>query len=461
MNFPGINETVPVQDLMRLNDMLRKSGDVGYQTPASISGAGSLSALVPQSLEASLASATFTMNEIALWKNIPKVKVGSTVHEYNVIKEHGLDLSPYMAEGGIPAMNKTEYERKFLKVKYLSEMRQITDVASTINPLVGPNPTALAEETERGTIRLMSKLERELWHGDEDANALGFDGVIKQISAEPKSVVDMRGASLTAARLQETLSDVYAAPFYGSPDCIYVEPRVHGDLINSTVQFGRHDQLKVSDGSSFTFGAQQLNIMAPYGSVPVKAAPFLFNSWDAPAAASGHGLAAATVKSIANPVDAASLFVAADAGEYWYKIVPVSNSAGYGAAVQTAKATIVAGKSTVITMHAHATADFFRVYRSPVGSQAGKHQFIGQMSNSNPGTSEDVFTDINAVIPGTSSVVMIKHDPNYLQVVRLLDYLRRPLAEVQTTRPFLLMMFLSCVVKIPSKMRVLKNVGIA
>ena len=81
MNFPGHNEVVPVQDLLRLNDMLRKSGDIGYQTPAGL-GNGSLSALVPQSLESSLASATFTMNEIQLWKNIPKVKVGQVVHEY-------------------------------------------------------------------------------------------------------------------------------------------------------------------------------------------------------------------------------------------------------------------------------------------------------------------------------------------------------------------------------------------
>lgn len=466
MNLPGINDVVPVEDLMRLNDMLRKAGaDVGYQSTSGLgAAAGSLSALVPQSLENTLASATFTMDAVQLYKDLPKVRVGQTLHEYNVIKEHGMDLSPYMAEGGIPSMNRAEYERKFIKIKYLAEMREISDVASTINPLSGPNPTALAEETERGTVRLMSKLERELWHGDESSNALAFDGVIKQISAESESVIDMRGASLTAAKLQEILSGVYAAPFYGSPDCIYMEPRVHGDLIQSTVERGRHDQLQLRDGSALTFGAQNLSVMAPYGSVPIKAAPFLFNSWDCPSQASGHGLAAPTVKAAANPPDASSKFAAGDAGAYFYKIVAVSNTKGYSGSVLVGGANglaIAAGDIVNITMDKHAEADFFRVYRGQkdVASATSTFKFIGQFANSNPGTSEDVFTDSNAVIPGTSSVVMIKRDPQYLQIVRLLDFLRRPLAEVKTTRPFLLMMFASLAVKLPQKMRVLKNVG--
>ena len=100
MNIPGINEMVPVEDLQKLNEALRKSTTAGYQTPAGTSGAGSLSPLIPQSLENVLASATYSMDAVQLWRNMPKVQVGQTVHEYNVIKDHGLDISPFMAEGG-------------------------------------------------------------------------------------------------------------------------------------------------------------------------------------------------------------------------------------------------------------------------------------------------------------------------------------------------------------------------
>ena len=77
MNIPQSNEMMNVEDLVRLNDVLKKSGTVGYQTGAGTAGgdAGNLSPLVPQSIEGSLASATYTMNELSLWSMIPKTPV--------------------------------------------------------------------------------------------------------------------------------------------------------------------------------------------------------------------------------------------------------------------------------------------------------------------------------------------------------------------------------------------------
>jgi len=459
MNFPGANDVVPVADLMRLNEMLRKSGTVGYQTPTAFgSDAGSLSQLIPQSLESTLASATFTMNEIVLWKNIAKVAVGQTVHEYNVVKEHGLDLSPYMAEGGVPAMNRSEYERRFLKIKFMAERREITDIASTVNPLMGPNATALAEETERGTLRLMQKVERELWHGDESVNSLGFDGIIKQIGDESASVTDLQGATLSAQDLQDVLADVYAAPRYGAPDCIYMEPRAHASLINQTVATGRHDQLRVTDASTFTFGAKNLNIMSPYGSVPVKSAPFLFNQFEAPSAASGDGAPAQPTITSATLVAGGNF--AAGGEKYNYSVVGVSNSNGYSTpSATTADVTPAAGnKSVDVLIAKQSGVDFWKIYRK--SDQTGESGLVMIGAIANDPTQATTFTDKNDNLPNTSTVVMVKHSPDVLRFARLLDYLRRPLAEVQTTRPFLLMLFGAPIVAVPSKCHIIKNVGI-
>ncbi len=462
MNVPGINDMVPVEDLAKLNEALRKSTTAGYQTTSGVIGsdAGSLSPLVPQSLENVLASATYSMDAIQLWRNIPKIQVGQTVHEYNVIKDHGMDLSPFMAEGEVPAANKSEYERKFVKIKYMAELREITDIASTINPLVGPNPTALAEETERGTLRLMQKVERELWHGDESVNALGFDGIIKQISADSKSVTDRAGDAATPEFLQELLSDVFAAPRYGAPDTIYVEPKIHGDLIKQTNDLGRFNTISQSSGS-FTFGAGDLKIMGPYGPIAVKAAPFLFNSWDAPSEASG-------AKAPGNPSIAAA---AADpaagegvvpAGDYFYKIVAVSNALGYSAPVTLAnKVTVAANKKVEVSCTPNQGADnvdFFRVYRSDKDGAATTCKLIGQIKANGLATVK--FQDTNAKVPGTSDIVMVKHSPDVMRFARLLDFIRRPLAEVKTTRPFLLMLFGAPIVSVPSKCHVIKNVGL-
>lgn len=459
MNIPGINEMVPVEDLQKLNEALRKSTTAGYQTPASVTGAGSLSPLIPQSLENVLASATYSMDAVQLWRNMPKVQVGQTVHEYNVIRDHGLDISPFMAEGGVPAANKSEYERKFVKIKYMAELREITDVASTINPLVGPNPTALAEETERGTLRLMQKLERELWHGDESVNGLGFDGVIKQISDESKSVSDAEGKMVTPKFLQELLSDVFAAPRYGAPDTIYVEPRIHGALIKQTNDFGRFNTISQSDGS-FTFGAGDLKIMGPYGPIAVKAAPFLFNSWDAPAEGSGANSKKPGVAGLA--ADGGKL----GAGDYHYKVIAVSNATGYSDAATlldqaNAEAPIAVGANQKVTLTitrngAAGDTDFYRIYRSTAGGGAASCKLIGQIKDSGGNTT--TFVDDGSSVPNASSIVMVKHDPSIMRFARLLDFIRRPLAEVKTTRPFLLMLFGAPIVSVPSKCHVIKNV---
>lgn len=468
MNLPDLNSMVPVADLNNLNDALRKSTSAGYQTPAGVDSSASLSPLMPQSMENVLASATYSMEAVQLWRNIPKIQVGQTVHEYNVIKDHGLDLSPFMAEGGKPAANKSEYERKFVKIKYMAEMREITDVASTINPLVGPNPTALAEETERGTLRLMQKVERELWHGDESANALGFDGVIKQISSNSDSVTDQAGSAATPKFLQELLSEVFAAPRYGAPDTIYVEPRIHGDLIKQTNDFGRFNTMSQSNGS-FTFGAGDLKIMGPYGPISVKAAPFLFNSWDAPSAGSlGEGAPGAPSVT-ATAAGAGSKFAAADAGDYHYKIVAVSNAKGYSAAVQldtdantggAQPITVAAGNSVTLTISGGANGvDFYRIYRSAKDGAVGSEKLIGQIKAEADKSAS--FVDANGTRPNTSSIVMVKHDPSVLRFARLLDFIRRPLAEVATTRPFLLMLFGAPIVSVPSKCHVINNVGLS
>ena len=59
----------------------------------------------------------------------------------------------------------------------------------------------------------------------------------------------------------------------------------------------------------------------------------------------------------------------------------------------------------------------------------------------------------------SSNIVFAQHTPDAMQFVRLLDLIRRPLAETSTIRPFLLMLFGSPVVKLPRKMFVLEQAG--
>lgn len=491
MNFPAINDSIPVEDLAKLNESLRKAlpdpvgAEARYQTAAGMS-AGSLSPLIPQSIENVLASATHTMNEIVLWKNIPKVNVSQNLHEYVVIKDHGFDVDPFIGEGGGSesefATNASSYERKSVKIKYMAERRQVSDVASLIG-LIGDNRQAIAEETERGTLSLMRKVEKQIWHGDEDINSLAFNGIIKQVERTgarnndgsgadfSKFQYDLEGKAPTPLLLQEILGEIYSAPNYGRPDTIYVEPRIHAELIKQATEHGRHDQFMVQQQSSgLTFGAAQLSIMAPYGAVPVVAAPFLFKSEALPLGGFGAGKPATPAFVAGNDATAAasakSKFKAADAGVYKYAIVAV-NSKGFSESLKSSAVTVAAGDKVSMAVAQDNNVTYYRIYRTAmvaVGQTPDDITFklIAEVPAAElQAQGGKTFSDFNITRHNCSHIVFAQHDGNIMEFARLLDFIRRPLAEVSAVKPFLLMLFGSPIVKVPSKMFVVRNAGVS
>lgn len=482
MNIPAHNEMVNVEDLVRLNDVLRKSGTVGYQTGAVPDSAASLSPLVPQSIEGSLASATYTMNELSLWSMIPKTPVSNTLHEYVVVNEHGFDVDPFIGEGGGAesdfVTNNSQYERKSVRIKYMAERRQISDVASLVG-LIGDNRQALSEETMRGTMSLMRKVERQLWYGNEDLQEKGFDGIIKQVrTGAPNNVLDLDGSAPTPLLLQEALGEVYSAPNFGKPDCIYVEPRQHAELIKQSVESGRHDQFRVQNGSQgLTFGNANLSIMSPYGAVPVKAAPFLHFASRMPSSGFGSLAPDAPSFSVApanNAAQAGSKFQAADEGDYIYAVIAVGDQ-GYsapliadGVGANVAKVSVSQEDSVTFTIAASGRARgssqaprYYRIYRSKADGDLSSMRLIKEIVASDNAVT--LVTDLNDGADGQkydcSPIIFAQHDPNVMEFVRLLDFIRRPLAETASVKPFLLMLFGSPVVKVPTKMFMLDNCG--
>jgi hypothetical protein len=453
-------------EMSALMGQLRK-GDVGYQTPLVPAGgnqaANNLSPLVPQQLQQTLSIATSSMADLKLWPMLAKTPAMNTVVEYNRVLKHGAELSPFIAEGGTAALNRSQYEKVAVQIRYLAEKREVSDVASFVN-LVGPSPDAIAEETRRGTEALLRRVEKELFHGDSSLNNLAWDGIIKQIK-DGGNVADLRGAAPSAVYLSEILGALYSAPFYGMISSILVTPRVLSELIKQTVHSGRHDQIQVS-GQSLTFGANELSITGPYGPVKVIACPFLErHDRIAPIAGSSsvfEGTVVTPTISVqpTSPVDAASKFVAADVGTYYYRVVPVGND-GIGVPVDTNAVTLAAGDKVTFTIaqaDANSSVKFYKIYRSAKdAANADGALLVGEIANAGANT---VFNDLNAKVAGSSDIVFINSAPDYMEYFQMLSLIRRPLAQVRTTHPFLLMMFGAPAVKLPSKMFVVSNAGV-
>lgn len=444
-----------------------QKGTVGYQTPLVPQGgsqtAANISPLVPQQLAQTLSIATSSMNDLKLWPMLAKVQAQNTVVEYNRVLSHGGQHSPFISEGGNGILNRSTYEKVATKIRYLAERREVTDQASMVN-IIGPSADAIAEETRRGTENLLQRLELNLFHADETKDSNAFNGIIKQI-VDGGNTSDLRGKAPTALYLSEILGHLYSAPLYGMVTHIMVTPRILSELIKQTVHHGRHDQIQVNSGQ-ITFGASSLSITGPYGPVQVVSAPFL-ERHDRIAPALGSSsvfegtLAAPTLQAnAAAAVAASSKFVAADTGEYIYRVVAVGTN-GISAPVDTNAVDVdAAGKRVTFTIrHAdHSNVKYLRVYRSAKGAaDANGALLIDEVAVSGQDT---VITDNNVNIPGSSDILFLNFSPDYMCYYQMLSLVRRPLAQISTTFPFLLMMFGAPAVKLPTKMFVARNAGV-
>ena len=469
--FPNANALVPVEELLALNEALRKSATIGYQTPAGTTGGatGNLSPLVAQSIEGTLTSTTFTQKALVFWPMLPKTQIGQTVHEYSRVIEHGQDVDPFIGEGGAGTDSESKYDRKFVRVKYLAERKTVTDV-STMVGLIGSNPAALAEATEKGTISLLKKLELALLFSKDTLSAKHWHGVIPQIiDGAPENVTDARGKTVTPNLLQFILGELCAPPRYGEPDVILVDTKAHTALVNYANQFGRHDQLQAANGV-VTYGPPGLQITGPFGPVPIKAVPFLLRDF-APSATASSATAPATPTfavdgggTVASAV-AGSKWVADDVGEYVYKFVAVStddDAGGYSAPLTSSAVTIAAAGDAPSFEVSHPNgADYLRIYRSTKGGAASTCKLIDEIPvNTDGAHSKTAWTDLNEWLPGTSCILLLQMSSDTIEFVRLLDFIRRPLPVPKTVNTFLLMLFGAPIVKVPTKGWLIKNAGV-
>ena len=529
-----INQTVQVNELANLNEVLRRNaqtyqaqiakasapgniagvfnpgvaGSAGYQDAAVTAGAGSLAPLVPQSIEQTLASATYTLNDLKLWQMIPKVQVSNTLHEYAVINEHGLDLDPFIQEGGGSSSDfgtsNSSYERKSVKIKYMAERRQVSDVASLVG-IIGANPNAVAEETERGTLSLLRKVESQLFHGNEDTNALGFDGLLKQVSrtgslqengqralSDNQLDLALNGAAgqLNPETLQSVLGELTSSPRFGKPDFIMCEPRIYSSLIRDSIADGRHDSMMLvnyGDRGVQTYGAgPNIHIMGPMGPVPVISSTFLNNQFAAPTASSGAAGIVSLVRAnivlaeVAQPANFTGE-TAFDGSAVVYKVVAVNNK-GYSAPITFTGLGAADAGGTISPSNAQAVefalteafvADalqtdpnaYLRIYRSTQGGAASSCVLVQEISiakfkdGANPyGAGVRKFQDWGDNIVGGGNVLIGQMTQDNIEFARLLDFLRKPLASVSAAQQFMLMLFGSPVVKTPKKNFVLRNV---
>lgn len=436
---------------------LRKALYAGSDVVNPGTAAGEGFPLRMQSLESSLKNLTFEMDEIKIFKTIPKVPATNTVEEFNRLISYSkagakrFNLG-WMTEGDLPEEEDSTYERVTTLVKYLGVTGRVTHVANTIRAAHG---NVIAMETMNKTMEMLKLLENAIFFGNSDLIPEQIDGLDKQISdAAPDNVVDMRGGSMTEDAMNDILlrirdnfgvaTDGYFATgaFADLAKQVYDRQRfayapAPGVLGATVTAFqGQHGKINLHD--HVFFGEGGLVLAGGLGRTDKRAlAPTI------------------TVQPVAG-ANPSSKFVVADAGTYIYKIV-AGNRYGLSTPVTTASVAVVSGDGVTFTVaDGGQGTTFYEVYRTTPGGSAANAKLMTRVKRTG---ATQVITDLNGDIPGTSKGFVVMQNARSFSWAQLLPMTRIPLATVDTSIRWAQVIYGALKVYAPAKNVVIKNIG--
>lgn len=447
-----------------------KAGEVGYQTPEVTAGGdnGSYSPLVAQSIDTTYTTLSYSAEDLSLFKMIPRGKAVQTVHQYMVNVSHGQRLNIFIQESGVAGTGNAKWRRESLRLKFMAAKRQVSDVASAVGLVAGSN--VLAIETQEAVLHLLGEMERTIAFGDSSVNPLSFDGILKQLEDKaPGNIVDLNGATPTLDNISDMLYKYNADPYYAKTDGIFVEPKIFGALNRQNRAAGRHDNAQPIPGAYV--GVPHIAVMGPKGYVPIYMAPFLNNRRPLPLNADGDDFRDTGEGELADipavpaldvqpaaAFNAASQFDAAHEGIYTYWIEAIGEK-GNSIILESDPVTVSIDDRVSLTIKGDGlTAPkplFHRVYRSSVDGDYSTAVMLFEV-NYVDGV-DTVVIDDNAVLENTSPILGLQLTGDVLQYVKLMDMIRRPLAQVVSAVPWQVMTFGGLAMKAASKCWALTN----
>lgn len=435
-------------------EQLQKALSAGYQNPRHDGG----NALRVESLEATLRILTFSQGHVKLWKDIPKLPAFSTSEEYTVQTNYGGESGSFTREGELPQVQDASYERRVELVKYLGTQREVTHPATLVRNAYG---NIIARETQNGAVWLMERLERSLFRGQASVIPESFDGIDEQILRDPKAaannVLDLRGGVLTEDAIEEMTNIIIEN--YGIPSALYLAPRAHSDM---SKQFYARQRGGFGEREGrIGYAAKVMETNA--GDVALRGDIFLRSGKNnsvktAPVSATSvRSATAPTVAGVAG-ADASSIFLAADAGTYQYKVSAINRFGESAGAQEAGGVAVVAGDGVALTITDGGGSDpatGYSIYRSVAGGAAGTEEHVIDIPRDGATT---VWTDINQYLPGTSRSYMLQMSLQSMSFRQLAPMMKIPLATLAASIRWMQLIYGTPIVYAPQKNGIFLNV---
>jgi hypothetical protein len=331
---------------------------------------------------------------------------------------------------------------------------------SLIRPAHG---NVIAQETVNGTAWLLRQLERALFVGDSSLIPEQFDGLLPLITAgAPNAALntfDLRGGPLTEDIINDGALVVKTEPNYGRATDLYLPDGGFADLAK---QFYPAQRFNVPP-AGWQGGMVGMNIQGFYSQFgPIKFNPDLFLQFG-PGVGTAVGDAAKRPSALTEdtaPVaapDAASQFIASDAGDYNYQCTAINRYGRSAPLAMTADTTVAAGdKVTMIVADGAVTGTAVEVYRSPKDGASGTERLMTVVAR---GGATTTIVDLNADLPGTGKAVLIQQNLEFFSVKQLAPFVKIPLATIDTSVRWMQLIYLALTVYSPGKAVIFKNLG--
>lgn len=446
-----------------------------------VSGAG----LKVESLDKMLKTLTYKEADIIFWRKVPKKTAYNTVEEYVQQTSYGVAGGAFMGEGGLPRSNDPAYVRRAELIKYMGVTMSVSHQMQLTNQIGG---TAMQKASQAGTMHLMKEADRALFYANDEADPLEFNGLYAQHERNSEYagnfdayqdgplVIDLRGDYLKPGHLEDGALGI--VNHHGSPNYFLSAPSVLNDFAKTTYDTARVNLNAQSQ--EITVGNQITAFASQFGRIPLQydkfaaAAPFKYLNSPAdrpevPQKPIADGVAPATAVADAN-----GRFTG-QAGDYLYAVVAKNNAGESQLTLLTAARLAVAGGQSVDLKFTDGGAGStnlgttsYRIYRSeknPVGDVTKVPFYpiftvnVQKLGGGYDGGLAGTVRDRNRFIANTEQAAMLEFSNEVLEYAQLLPMMRMPLAQIDTSSRFALLLYGSLLMYNPGKAVRFINIG--
>jgi hypothetical protein len=393
-------------------------------------------ALRRESLEASLLVTVQQMEHFVLFNLLDKTPATATVDEWT--QKRGIGGIPGSGAVGeladIPE-NTSDFKRKVGKVKFLKDRRRVS-VEAEVQSQSGL-ADAIAEETDSGTLKLLTDAEYLMIYGDEDMQPNELDGLKKIMEAVGGDhVLDLGGNELSSdgSEFLDSAELIWRQGNWGRATDYFCSGPIQTDINRKL-----HPQFRVmQDGNQATVakGAIVKRVTTQFGDIEAHPDPFIEESqppfavrggeFAAQLAASGTSVVQ-SVAGVAAP-HATSRFKAGQDGNYYYA-VEAGRAEGRSALVKSAQVAVAVGDRVTLTITPPAgnNATYFAVYRGRQDGTNADNDFREVARVAADGDNPVTYLDANQNVPGCSDIFIVTNQKKAIGIRRLLPMTRFPL----------------------------------